>query len=50
MHSARVIHRDLKPSNVLVNANCDIKLCDLGLARGLLNQDAADETDEELTE
>jgi mitogen-activated protein kinase 1/3 len=49
MHSARVIHRDIKPSNVLVNANCDIKLCDLGLARGLLNQDA-EETDEELTE
>mmetsp|Transcript_14774 Transcript_14774/g.17589 ORF Transcript_14774/g.17589 Transcript_14774/m.17589 type:complete len:462 (-) Transcript_14774:187-1572(-) len=49
MHSARVIHRDLKPSNVLVNANCDIKLCDLGLARGLLNNDA-EETEEELTE
>jgi mitogen-activated protein kinase 1/3 len=48
MHSARVIHRDLKPSNILVNANCDIKLCDLGLARGLLNNDK--EAEEELTE
>lgn len=34
MHSALVIHRDLKPSNLLLNKNCDLKICDLGLARG----------------
>lgn len=34
VHSANVVHRDLKPLNVLVNQNCDIKLCDFGLARG----------------
>jgi len=34
IHSAHVIHRDLKPSNILVNANCDLKICDFGLARG----------------
>ena len=34
MHSANVIHRDLKPSNLLLNKNCDLKICDLGLARG----------------
>eukprot|EP00420_Gonyaulax_spinifera_P012023 CAMPEP_0197927564 /NCGR_PEP_ID=MMETSP1439-20131203/100923_1 /TAXON_ID=66791 /ORGANISM="Gonyaulax spinifera, Strain CCMP409" /LENGTH=449 /DNA_ID=CAMNT_0043550143 /DNA_START=52 /DNA_END=1401 /DNA_ORIENTATION=- len=33
MHSARVIHRDLKPRNLLVNGNCDLKICDFGLAR-----------------
>lgn len=33
VHSADVIHRDVKPSNLLLNANCDLKLCDFGLAR-----------------
>mmetsp|Transcript_13464 Transcript_13464/g.29514 ORF Transcript_13464/g.29514 Transcript_13464/m.29514 type:complete len:420 (-) Transcript_13464:44-1303(-) len=33
MHSAGVIHRDLKPRNLLVNSNCDLKICDYGLAR-----------------
>lgn len=39
IHSANVIHRDLKPSNLLVNSNCDLKVCDLGLARGILPED-----------
>uniref|UniRef100_A0A7S2W7D2 Protein kinase domain-containing protein n=1 Tax=Mucochytrium quahogii TaxID=96639 RepID=A0A7S2W7D2_9STRA len=33
IHSANVIHRDLKPRNLLVNSNCDLKICDFGLAR-----------------
>ncbi|PSR90004.1 Mitogen-activated protein kinase [Actinidia chinensis var. chinensis] len=33
IHSANVLHRDLKPSNLLLNASCDLKICDFGLAR-----------------
>jgi mitogen-activated protein kinase 1/3 len=35
LHSADVVHRDLKPANLLVNNNCDLKICDFGLARVL---------------
>lgn len=37
LHSANVMHRDLKPANLLVNINCDLRLCDYGLARGVLD-------------
>ncbi|CAI5500542.1 unnamed protein product [Closterium sp. Naga37s-1] len=35
IHSASVLHRDLKPSNLLLSANCDLKICDFGLARSV---------------
>ncbi|CAO0799199.1 unnamed protein product [Mucor circinelloides] len=47
MHSANVLHRDLKPSNLLLNANCDLKICDLGLAR---SANSADENSGFMTE
>eukprot|EP00659_Diplonema_papillatum_P011218 gene11218-17254_t len=34
LHSANVMHRDLKPANIIVNINCDLKICDFGLSRG----------------
>lgn len=39
IHSADVLHRDLKPGNLLVNADCDLKICDFGLARGYSSDD-----------
>lgn len=29
-----MLHRDLKPGNLLVNADCELKICDFGLSRG----------------
>lgn len=46
IHSANVLHRDLKPSNLLLNSNCDLKVCDFGLSRGV----APEEDNMELTE
>ncbi|KAJ3295242.1 Mitogen-activated protein kinase [Rhizoclosmatium sp. JEL0117] len=37
MHSADVVHRDLKPGNLLVNSDCELKICDFGLARNVVD-------------
>jgi mitogen-activated protein kinase 1/3 len=39
MHDVGVVHRDIKPANLLVNQNCDLVICDLGLARFMPDDD-----------
>ena len=36
MHQLQVVHRDLKPANILVKENCNVKLCDFGLSRAII--------------
>jgi serine/threonine protein kinase len=48
VHSASVIHRDLKPGNLLVNSDCELKICDFGLSRGF--DSAAEEGATSMTE
>ncbi|GJW00605.1 mitogen-activated protein kinase 9-like protein [Tanacetum coccineum] len=36
-HTANVFHQDLKPNNILANSDCNLKICDFGLARVSFN-------------
>ena len=40
-HQQGVIHRDVKPSNILVSRDGHAKLCDFGIAKGMLGKDGA---------
>jgi serine/threonine protein kinase len=36
VHACKVIHRDLKPGNILVNATCEIRICDFGTSASFI--------------
>mmetsp|Transcript_49817 Transcript_49817/g.91218 ORF Transcript_49817/g.91218 Transcript_49817/m.91218 type:complete len:509 (-) Transcript_49817:79-1605(-) len=36
MHSGQLLHRDIKPSNILLNSDCQVRICDFGLARSVI--------------
>lgn len=46
LHKSKLIHRDVKPSNILIDTNCDIKICDFGLCR--IKQENPQETDQNI--
>lgn len=35
VHSANIMHRDIKPANILIDSECQIKICDFGFARSV---------------
>lgn len=43
LHACNTLHRDLKPCNILVNANCDLKISDFGLSRGVSTEEGVDD-------
>ena len=34
-HEVGIVHRDVKPENIVITANAEVRLCDLGLAKPL---------------
>ena len=47
IHSAQLIHRDLKPANILINSQCNVRICDFGLARSLPSECNPPQTNED---
>lgn len=39
MHEMGLIHRDIKPANILLDADCQVHICDFGLSRGQAKKD-----------
>ena len=48
MHSGGILHRDLKPANILLDSDCNVKICDMGLARSVQGHKTGEEMVSEL--
>jgi mitogen-activated protein kinase 1/3 len=33
LHETGVMHRDLKPANILINQECEVRICDFGMSK-----------------
>ena len=42
IHTANIIHRDIKPANVLIDTNCNVRICDFGLSRSAVDKEQND--------
>ena len=42
LKSVGIVHRDIKPGNILIDDQCNIKICDFGLARTLNKKTAVE--------
>ena len=35
LHLCNINHRDIKPANILIDADCNVKICDFGLSKSI---------------
>ena len=35
LHLSNINHRDIKPANILIDADCNVKICDFGLSKSI---------------
>ena len=47
IHSAQVVHRDIKPANILINSECNVRICDFGLARTLAKHEPVQDIEQD---
>ena len=46
VHQKGMIHEDIKPANILFSNKGEVKICDWGLSKAVLDEDAAEDNDQ----